>query len=53
MINCMTDSVKPTLREVNPDHITLRAGTNELRTKKRASQTAKATIDSMASLTIS
>ena len=40
----MTDHVKPTLREVNPDHIVLHAGTNDLRTEKMASQIAKATI---------
>ena len=32
-ISCMTDHVKPTLRDINPDHIILHAGTNDLRTK--------------------
>ena len=32
-INCMTDHVKPTLGDINPDHIILHAGTNDLRTK--------------------
>ena len=41
----MTDHVKPTLQEINPDYIILHAGTNDLRTEKRASQIAKATID--------
>ena len=30
-ISCMRDHVKLTLRDVNPDHIVLRAGTNDLR----------------------
>ena len=36
----MTDHVKTTLREVNPDHIVLHAGTNDLRTENTASQIA-------------
>ena len=36
-INCKTDHVKPTLREVNPDHIISNAGTNHLRNNKTAS----------------
>lgn len=42
--------VKPTLREVNPDHIILHAGTKDLSTEKRASQMAKATKDLVTSL---
>ena len=42
-ISCMMDHVKPTLRDINPDHIVLHAGTNDLRTENRASQIAKAT----------
>ena len=49
-ISCMTDHVKPTLRDINPDHIVLHAGTNDLRTENTASQIAKATIDLAASL---
>ena len=49
-INCMTDHVKPTLRDINPDHIILHAGTNDLRTENTASQIAKATIDLVTSL---
>ena len=41
----MADHVKPTLREVNPDHITLHVCTNDLKTEKTVSQEAKATID--------
>ena len=33
----------PTLREINPDHIVLHAGKNNLRTENTASQIAKAT----------
>ena len=40
-ISCMTDHVKPTLRDINPDHIILHAGTNDLRTENTASQIAK------------
>ena len=36
-ISCMTDHVKPTLRHMNPDHIVLHAGTNNLRTENTAS----------------
>ena len=46
----MTDHVKPTLRDINPDHIILHAGTNDLRTENTASQIAKATIDLATSL---
>ena len=44
-ISCMTDHVKPTLRDINPDHIVLHACTNNLRAQNTASQIAKATID--------
>ena len=49
-ISCMTDDVKPTLRDINPDLIILHAGTNDLRTENTASQTAKARIDLATSL---
>ena len=49
-ISCMTDHVKLTLRDMNPDHIVLHAGTNDLRTENTASQIAKATIDLATSL---
>ena len=48
-ISCMTDHVKPTLRDINPDHIILHAGTNNVRTENTASQISKATIDLVAS----
>ena len=35
---------------INPDHINLHAGTNDLRTENSASQVAKATIDLATSL---
>ena len=40
-VSCMVDHVKPTLRDDKPDHIILQAGTNDLRTEKKASQIAK------------
>ena len=43
-ISCMTDHVKPTLRDINPDHIILHAGANNLRIENTAGQTTKATI---------
>ena len=46
----MTGHVKSTLRDINPDHVILHAGTNDLRTKNTASQIAKATIDLAISL---
>ena len=49
-ISCITDHVKLTLGDVNPDHSILHAGTNNLRTKNTASQIAKATIDLATSL---
>ena len=33
-INSMTDHVKTTLQEINPDYIILHAGTNDLKPKK-------------------
>ena len=49
-ISCMTDHVKPTLRDINSDHIVLHADTNDLRTENTASQIVKATIDLATSL---
>ena len=49
-ISCLMDHVKPTLRDINLDHIILHAGTNDLRTDNTASQIAKATIDLATSL---
>ena len=46
----MTDHVKPTLRDINPDHNVLHAGTNDLRTENTASQIAKVTTDLATSL---
>ena len=36
-ISCMTDHVKPTLRDINPDQIVPHAGTNNLRTENTVS----------------
>ena len=44
-ISCKTDHVKRTLRDINPDHIVLQAGKNDLRTENTVSQIAKATTD--------
>ena len=49
-ISCMTDHVKPTLRDINLDHIILHAVTYDLGTENTASQIAKATIDLATSL---
>ena len=49
-ISCRTDHVKPTLRDINPDHNVLHAGTNDSRTENTASQIAKAAIDLATSL---
>ena len=46
----MTDHVKPTLRDINPDHIILHTGTNNLWIENTASQIAKATIGLATSL---
>ena len=44
-ISCMTDHVKSTLRDINPNHIVLNPSTNVLRTEKADSQTEKVIID--------
>ena len=49
-ISYMTGHVKPTLQNINPDHVVLHAGTNNLRTENTASQIAKAAIDIATSL---
>ena len=41
----MYDELKPTLRDINPDHIVLQTGTNDWRTGNTTSQVASATID--------
>ena len=41
----MMEHVKLPIREINPDHIVLHAGTNELRTENTVSQIKKATTD--------
>ena len=40
--------MKPTLRDINHDHITLHSNTNSLETGKTASQRVKVTIDAAA-----
>ena len=39
-ISCMHDHAKPTITEINPEHITLHDGTNDLKSEKIASQKA-------------
>ena len=46
----MYDHVKPTIQEVNPNHIILHIGTNELKSSKTASQTSRSVIDLALSL---
>ena len=41
----MTEHVKSTLRDINPDHIVLNPSTNVLRTEKAGSQTENVIID--------
>ena len=38
---CMYDHAKPTITELNPEHIILHVGTNDLNTEKTASQVSK------------
>ena len=49
-MSCMTDHVKPTLRDITPDYIFLHASKNLLKTEATVSQIAKARIDPVTSL---
>ena len=42
---CVYDHAKPTIREVNPEHIILHVGTNDLNSEKTASQISNSIID--------
>ena len=42
---CMYDHVKPTIREINPEHIILHVGTSDLNSEKTASQISNSIID--------
>ena len=42
---CMHDHAKPAIRELNPEHIILYVGTNDLNTEKTASQISKSILD--------
>ena len=42
---CMYDHAKPTIRELNPEHIILHVGSNYLNTEKTASQILKSILD--------
>ena len=48
--SCMYDDVKPTIREFNPNHITLHVRINELKSSKTASQISRSVIDLALSL---
>ena len=41
----MHDHAKPTIREINPEHIILHVGTNDLKSEKTASQIANSMIE--------
>ena len=41
----MYDHAKPTIREINPEHIILHVGTNDLNLEKAASQIANSVIE--------
>ena len=47
---CMYDHAKPTIRELNPEHIILHVGTNDLDTEKTTSQISKSILDLASSL---
>ena len=47
---CMYDHAKPTITELNPEHIILHVGTNDLNTEKTASQVSKSILDLVNSL---
>ena len=49
-VRCMHDHVKPTIRDVNPDHIILHCGTNDLNSEQTASQIARSIIELALSL---
>ena len=46
----MADDVKPTLQNINPGHILLQAGANDLGTENTISQNVKATVNPETSL---
>ena len=43
--SCMQDNAKPTIREINPEHIILHVGTNDLKSEKTGSQIANSIIE--------
>ena len=44
-VRCMHNHVKPTIRDVNPDHIILHCGTNHLNPERTASKIARSIIE--------
>ena len=49
-VKCMYDHVKSTIRDVNPDHVILNCGTNDLNSERTASQIARSIIELALSL---
>ena len=49
-LRCLRDHVKPTILDVNPDHIILHCGTNDLNSERTASQIARSIIELALSL---
>ena len=44
---CMYDHAKPTIRELNPEHIILHVGTNDLNTEKNSQSNFKVNFRSL------
>ena len=44
-VSCMRDYANPTLRDINPEHIILHVGTNDLTSEKTASQISRSIIE--------
>ena len=49
-IKCMTDYVKPTIKDFDPEHIIIHVGTNDLNSERTASQIANSIINLQQSL---
>ena len=49
-VKCMYHHVKPTIRDMSPDHVILRFGTNDWNSGKASSQVARSIIDLAVSL---
>ena len=49
-VKCMTDYVKPTINDFDPEHIVIHVGTNDLNSERTASQIAKDIVNLQQSL---